>query len=65
MFEETHAVHVHADPLYRGLAREAGEYPAWNLHTHLIDRDGRLVGSFPSHVPPDHPDLIRAIEARL
>jgi glutathione peroxidase len=65
MFEKTHAVPVQADALYRGLAREAGGYPAWNFHKYLIDRDGRLVGSFPSHMPPDHPDLIRAIEARL
>lgn len=65
MFEKTRAVPGQADELYRGLARETGEYPGWNFHKYLIDREGRVVGSYPSHVPPDHPDLIHAIEVLL
>lgn len=65
MFEKTHAAQAHADPLYRGLARDAGEFPAWNFHKYLVDREGRVVGSFPSRVAPDDPALIRAIEAHL
>jgi len=65
MFEKTHARQGLADPLYRTLGEMAGEYPSWNFHKYLLDREGRLVGSFPSHVRPDDPRLAAAIEARL
>ena len=65
MFEKTHASRHNADPIYRLLASLAGEYPQWNFHKYLIDRQGRLVGSFRSHVAPDDPALISAIEELL
>lgn len=65
MFEKTHAAEGRADPLYRRLADAAGEYPRWNFHKYLLDREGRLVGSFPSAVPPDSPQLVQAIEGAL
>ncbi|MCA1804907.1 MAG: glutathione peroxidase [Xanthomonadaceae bacterium] len=65
MFEKTHAARAQADVLYQGLGRETGEFPAWNFHKYLIDREGRVVGSFPSRVTPDDPDLVRAIEGLL
>ena len=52
MFEKTHARQDVADPLYRKLGSLAGEYPRWNFHKYLLDRDGKLVGSFPSSVRP-------------
>ncbi len=65
MFEKTHAARDLADPLYRALGELAGEYPAWNFHKYLLDRDGRLVGSFGSHVTPDDRRLVGAIEELL
>ncbi len=65
MFAETRVKEGRADPLYRGLGEAAGAYPAWNFHKYLLDRDGRLVASYPSHVAPDDPRLIRAIEEAL
>lgn len=65
MFEKTHAAAERADPLYRRLADLAGEYPRWNFHKYLLDREGRLVGSFASHVDPDDPVLRSAIEELL
>jgi glutathione peroxidase len=65
MFEKTHAAEGRADPLYRRLAGLAGEYPRWNFHKYLLDREGRLAGSFPSAVRPDSPELVRAIEDLL
>lgn len=65
MFEKTHARQDRADPLYRTLGELAGEYPRWNFHKYLLDRDGRLVGSFPSHVTPDDARLRDAIEQAL
>jgi len=65
MFEKTHAGERNAAPLYRLLAERAGEYPRWNFRKYLLDRDGRLVGSFASQVEPDDARLIRAIEQAL
>lgn len=63
MFEKTHAREDRADPLYRTLGELAGEYPRWNFHKYLLDRDGKLVGSFPSAVRPDN--LTERIESLL
>jgi glutathione peroxidase len=65
MFEKTHAAKGMADPLYRLLGQVAGEYPAWNFHKYLLNREGRLVGSFSSGVTPESEDLVRAIESVL
>ncbi len=65
MFEKTHAAQSRADPLYRFLGSNAGEYPRWNFHKYLLDREGNLVGSFPSQVRPDDPALVNQIEGLL
>ncbi|HAZ60293.1 MAG TPA: glutathione peroxidase [Gammaproteobacteria bacterium] len=65
MFEKTHAAEAKADPFYRALAAAAGEYPQWNFHKYLIDRSGKVVGSFGSRTRPDDPALLKQIEALL
>lgn len=65
MFEKSRVRRDNAEPLYRALGAEAGEYPRWNFHKYLLDRDGRLVASFPSGVRPDAPALVDAIEKLL
>jgi glutathione peroxidase len=65
MYEKTHVKEGRADPFYQRLADLAGEYPRWNFHKYLLDRHGRLVGSFPSRIEPSDPGLIQAIESRL
>jgi glutathione peroxidase len=65
MFEKTHAARGKADPFYERLATRAGEYPRWNFHKYLIDRNGNLAGSFPSHVDPYDPQLQERIEELL
>ena len=65
MFEKTHARKDRADPLYRLLGEQAGEYPRWNFHKYLLDRDGRLVGSYSSSVRPLGSKLTDRIEALL
>jgi glutathione peroxidase len=65
MFEKTHAAEAKADPLYQALATAAGEYPQWNFHKYLIDRSGKVVGSFGSRTRPDDPALLERIEALL
>ncbi len=54
-----------AEPLYRHLADVSGDAPRWNFHKYLLDRQGRVVASFPGEVSPQDERLIAAIEALL
>jgi len=65
MHAKTRVVGEDADPLYRLLARAAGQSPRWNFHKYLIDREGKLAGSFRSAVEPRSSALIEAIERLL
>jgi len=65
MFEKSHVREGVADTLYRKLAGQAGEYPRWNFHKYLLDRSGKLVGSFSSRVEPQDTKLVNAIEKLL
>jgi glutathione peroxidase len=65
MFEKTHAARTNADPLYRVLGDLAGEYPSWNFHKYLLDREGRMVQSFATVVPPESRPVVSAIERLL
>lgn len=61
MFSKTRVKGADASPLYRALAAEAGEAPGWNFHKYLIGRDGRLIGSYASHIEPESQRLLSAI----
>jgi glutathione peroxidase len=65
MFEKVHVVGDAATPLYRDLAEASGAAPAWNFHKYLLDRDGKVVASFPSKVKPDDAKLLAQIESLL
>ena len=65
MFEKTRVSGNGAGPLYQALAAQAGEFPRWNFHKYLLDRNGRVVASFGSTVRPDHVELVQAIESLL
>ncbi len=54
-----------AHPLYQALSDSAGQPPGWNFHKYLLDREGRVTGSFASQVAPDDPALTKAIELAL
>ncbi|KAA3651348.1 MAG: glutathione peroxidase [Proteobacteria bacterium] len=64
MFAPIHVRGAQAHPLFRELARRS-EAPAWNFHKYLIDRDGRVVATFPSRVKPDAAEVRAAIERLL
>ena len=53
-----------AHPLFREIARQSAA-PEWNFHKYLIDRNGRVVATFPSRVKPDAPEVQSAIEKIL
>jgi glutathione peroxidase len=65
MFEKVRVKGESADPFYKHLAAATGEQPRWNFHKYLIDRDGRVVASFPSQVAPDDKRLVSMIEELL
>jgi glutathione peroxidase len=65
MFEKVHVTGDETTPFYRQLAAATGEKPAWNFHKYLIDRSGKVVGSFGSRTKPDDPKLVAQIEALL
>jgi glutathione peroxidase len=60
MFARTRVTGATADPFYRYLARATGDAPRWNFHKYLLDREGRVVASFPSQVGPEDPRLLQA-----
>jgi glutathione peroxidase len=65
MYEKTHAAEGKAHPLFQALAKEAGEYPRWNFHKYLINREGRVIGSWRSRTEPGSQEIVQAIEAAL
>lgn len=65
MFEKTHASEEQASPLYRTLGELSGEYPQWNFHKYLLDRQGKLVASLASHVLPESKQLKDLINKNL
>ena len=65
MFEKSRVREGVAEPLYKTLAELSGEYPKWNFHKYLLDRDGNLAGSFSSRVEPESFEIKQAIEKLL
>lgn len=65
MFEKVHVKGVDATAIYRDFKEITGDVPAWNFHKFLIDRNGEVIGSFPSKIKPDDPQIISKIEAAL
>lgn len=53
-----------AHPIFQELARQS-QAPRWNFYKYLIDREGRVVGVFPSKTRPDAPELRAVIERQL
>jgi glutathione peroxidase len=54
-------------PLFVWLRQQLGEGtgPRWNFHKYLVDRHGSVIGSWPSSVEPDAPEMTAAIERAL
>ena len=56
-----------AHPLYKWIASRLGEeaLPKWNFHKYLIDKEGKLAGSWPSKVSPTSPEITGQIDMML
>ena len=60
-------VGMDAHGLYQWIGGEAGEgaLPKWNFHKYLIDKDGKLAGSWPSKVSPTSSEITGPIDMML
>jgi glutathione peroxidase len=60
-------VGLDAHGLYQWIGGEAGEgaLPKWNFHKYLIDKQGKLAGSWPSKVSPTSPEITGQIDMML
>ncbi|MBU3739236.1 MAG: glutathione peroxidase, partial [Rhodoferax sp.] len=65
MFSKTVVSGAQRHALFAELARTSGQAPQWNFHKYLVDRQGRVVASFPSAVEPLDARLRSAIERAL
>lgn len=51
-------------PAYARLG-ESGHLPPWNYFKYLVGRNGQVAAVFPTNVPPESPEVRRAIERAL
>jgi glutathione peroxidase len=65
MFAKSVVAGAGRTPLYAALQQATGQAPRWNFHKYLIDRQGKVVASFPSNTEPMSPAVQKAIEAAL
>ncbi|MGD2119455.1 MAG: glutathione peroxidase [Chromatiales bacterium] len=65
MFAKTHVKKKYADPFYQALGKAADNFPSWNFHKYLIDRNGQLVDDYSGFTSPMSKKLQRAIERQL
>lgn len=64
MFAPISVSGAEAHPIFRELARQS-EAPRWNFHKYVLDREGRVIATFPSRVAPNASELRAAIERVL
>ncbi len=65
MFKKTTVTRFNAEPLYQALGKKSGEFPEWNFHKYLLDRQGNLVASYNSRVAPQDGRLVDRIKSLL
>lgn len=65
MFAKTSVTGKDANPLHAKLADITGSAPQWNFHKYLIDRNGKVIGSYASKVKPEDRRLVSDVENAL
>jgi len=65
MFSKSSVAGKDANPLHAELAKITGTTPKWNFYKYLIDRSGKVVGSYSSRVTPSDRKLLGDIESAL
>lgn len=54
-----------ANPVFAELIQQTGEEPRWNFYKYLVNRDGDVLGVYPSTTRPDDQGLRRDVERAL
>lgn len=65
MMEKSGVLKQSANPVFAQLIAATGDAPEWNFHKYLVSRDGKSIQSFPAHMQPDDPKIMKAIEVLL
>jgi glutathione peroxidase len=65
MLSKTDVVGAKRNALYAELAKATGVAPKWNFHKYLIDRSGKVLGSYVSDIEPGNPKLVATLETAL
>lgn len=65
MFAKTAVKGRDAHPFFQALAREADQVPRWNFYKYLVDRQGKVVGSWSSMTGPTDRKITVAVERAL
>ncbi len=65
MFSKTSVKGREANPLFSAMVKAGGKEPGWNFYKYLIDREGKLVGSYNSMTRPDDKAFVAALEKAL
>ncbi len=65
MFAKSSVTGANANAFYQSLFKAGAQQPKWNFHKILLDRNGKVVGSYPSKITPDNKTLIADIEKTL
>jgi len=65
MLGKSHVRGSDANAMYALLAKESGTTPKWNFYKYLIDRNGKVVGSYNSMTKPDDKEFVAKIEQLL
>jgi glutathione peroxidase len=65
MFAKSSVKGKEANAMFTALFKAGAKSPAWNFNKYLIDRDGKLVGSYGSTTRPDEKAFVVALEKAL
>ena len=65
MFEKSVVKGPGANAFYADLLKATGNGPGWNFYKYLIDRKGKVVGSYSSITAPDSNSLAKDIKRAL
>ncbi len=65
MFSKTSVKGKEANPLFAAMVKAGAKEPGWNFYKYLIDREGKLVGSYNSMTRPDDKAFVAALEKAL
>ncbi|EDL69729.1 glutathione peroxidase [Vibrio campbellii] len=65
MMARTSVLGENANPVFAEITNQAGVTPKWNFYKFLINKDGKVVATFPSSTSPTSTTLTNMIEHQL